>query len=84
MKAEAIGTQAPQNTDPSNQVQKHSASARYALAIVLMLIVYFVSGWNSAESESVSLSVAPSFLWFWLAGGSLTLGILARAAKKGR
>ncbi|MFT4826294.1 MAG: hypothetical protein ACI9A2_003885 [Halioglobus sp.] len=82
MKAEVLNTQAPQNTEPSNQEQKRSASLRYVLAVALLLVVYFISSWSPAESESMSLSIAPGFLLFWLAGGSLTLGILAKAAKK--
>ena len=84
MKAEALGTPAPQHATPSNQAKKHSASARYILAFALLLIVYIISSWSATESESASLSIGPSFLLFWLAGGSLTLGILARAAKKDR
>mgnify|MGYP000088384007 CR=1 FL=1 len=81
MKADALGTHAPQNTTPSNPMYRNSASGRYVLASALLLVVYLVASWSPAES-SMSLGIAPSFALFWLAGGSLTLGILARAAKK--
>lgn len=82
MKVETLNTQTPQEITPQNQAQKHSASIRYGLAIALLVVVYLVSSWNPAETESMSLGITPSFMLFWLAGGSLTLGILARAAKK--
>ena len=82
MKTETFSTPPPHSDNPSNHVQKHSAGARYILAIALLLVVYLLSSWNTGETESLSFSIAPSFMLFWLAGGSLTLGILALAAKK--
>jgi len=82
MTTEALNTQPPQQDTSANQDKKRSERVRYVLAIALLAVVFLVSSWSPAEADSMSLSIAPSFLLFWLAGGSLTLGILARAAKK--
>lgn len=82
MESRVLEANEPLPNKLSNTVQWRSATLRYVVAISLMGFVYILASLNPAETGAISLSISPYFVIFWLTGGSLTLGLLARAARE--
>jgi hypothetical protein len=82
MASRALEAKEPLPNKLINTAQWRSATVRYAVAISLMGFVYILASLNPAETGAISLSISTHFVIFWLTGGSLTMGLLARAARK--
>ncbi len=75
--AEVLSTRSSEDETPES-----SGLARYLLAVILLAVVYIISSWTPAESETTSLPILSAFLVFWIGGGITTLALLAMAARK--
>jgi esterase/lipase superfamily enzyme len=80
--ADSFSTQHSEHAPDHHQAQKHAARTRYILVAVLLAIVYMLSSWTPADSNLLTSHIGSGFVVFWLAGGGITLGLLALAARK--
>ena len=82
--AETYSTENSEKAPSHNQVHNHAARNRYVVVAVLLVMVYLLSSWNPAETETTSLHLGSGFLLFWIMGGVITLAILMVFAKGNR
>ena len=68
---------------PSDE-QAHGGSNRvhYVLVAVLLVVAYLIGSMLFSAPGTASLNIGSGFLFFWLCGGLVTLGLLTRAAKQ--
>ena len=64
-----------------NEAHGRSNRIHYILIAVLFVVAYFVVSLLSATQGTVSFDLGSGFLYFWLGGGIVTLGLLTLAAK---
>jgi hypothetical protein len=69
------------NTSDKNEAQGRSNRIHYILISVLIAVAYAVVSLLSASEGAVSFELGSGFLFFWLGGGFVTLGLLTLAAK---
>ena len=69
------------HTPTGNHTDGRSSRIHYILVAVLFVLAYLVSNWSASAPSSVSVDFMSDLLLFWLAGGLITLGLLAFAAK---
>ena len=79
--AETYSTENSGKAPSHNQVHNHAARNRYVVVAVLLALVYLLSSWSPAETETTSLHLGSGFLLFWIMGGVITLAIVMVFAK---
>ena len=70
-----------EHTPTDNHTDGRSSRIHYILVAVLFVLAYLISKWLASTPGSVSVDFLSDLLLFWLAGGLITLGLLASAAK---
>ena len=80
--ADSIGTGHTEHKQNHTQAENHSVRTRYILVAILLAVVYLLSNWTPADSGIFPSHIGSGFILFWLAGGGITLALLAQAAKK--
>jgi len=80
--ANSLNTDHSENMQDHTQTENRSARTRYILVAVLLAVVYLLSHWTPADSGILPSHIGSGFILFWLAGGGITLALLAQAAKK--
>jgi hypothetical protein len=70
-----------EHTPRDNHTDGGSSRIHYILVAILFVLAYLVSNWSASAPGSVSVDFMSDLLFFWLAGGLITLGLLAFAAK---
>jgi hypothetical protein len=78
---ERLGSSPSEHTPTDNHPDGRSSRIHYILVAVLFVLAYLVSNWLAAAPGTVSIDFLSDLLFFWLAGGVITLGLLAFAAK---
>jgi hypothetical protein len=69
------------HTPADNEAHGRSNRLHYILVAVLLVVAYFVVNLLSTTPGTVSFDIGSGFLFFWLGGGLVTLGLLTLAAK---
>jgi hypothetical protein len=64
-----------------NEAHGRSNRIHYILIAVLFVVAYIVVSLLSATQGTVSFNIGSGFVFFWLGGGLVTLGLLTLAAK---
>ena len=69
------------HTSGDNEAHGRSNRIHYILIAVLFVVAYFVVSLLSATQGTLSFDIGSGFVFFWLGGGLVTLGLLTLAAK---
>ena len=81
--AEVYLAERPAPSSTNSQEASHSVRSRYFLSVVLIAAMYLLSSWALADEPATpSFTLTTGFLFFWLAGGCITLIVLGFSAKK--
>jgi hypothetical protein len=70
-----------EHTPSENEAHHRSSRIHYILVGALLVVAYFVVSLLSTTQGTVSFHPGSGFLFFWLGGGFVTLGLLTLAAK---
>lgn len=79
---EHLGPAQTEHTPTDHQAYGRSSRIHYILIAVLFVVAYLISIWLPAAPGTISLDFVSGLLFFWLAGGLITLGLLTFAAKR--
>ncbi len=78
---ENIGSAHTEHTPSDNQAHDRSSRTHYILVAVLLVVAYFIASSLSTTPGTISFDIGSGFLFFWLGGGLVTLGLLTLSAK---
>jgi hypothetical protein len=78
---DSFETEHDELTPGDNETRGRSSRIHYILVAALLVVAYFVVSFLSPTQETVSFDMGSGFLFFWLGGGLVTLGLLTLAAK---
>jgi hypothetical protein len=70
-----------EHTPGASEAHDRSNRLHYVLIAVLFVVAYLVVSLLSSTQGTVSFGMGSGFLFFWLGGGFVTLGLLTLAAK---
>ena len=71
-----------ENTPSDNPLQGRSSRIHYILVAVLLVVAYLIGSMLFSAPGTASLNIGSGFLFFWLGGGLITLGLLTLSAKQ--
>lgn len=80
--AEHFGSPDTGHTSSGNQTHGRSNRIHYLLVAVLLVVAYLIVSLLFNAPGTLSFDIGSGFLYFWLGGGLITLGLLTLAAKR--